>query len=320
MRKLHVVIAGVVVVGAAYLGGMYVVGGKTLSRFHQVIDKINQHDSQGYYEIKNEHHGIFSSTAVVAGGDKKQSMTVEAPVVFHHGFFSTDIDSQIVATGNGQYASQSINSKEDPIFVHVHAKHNGQLPDIRVEAKQLNLPDVNHDGSIVVSGLKFDLTRENASSSMSRLALDVSDVNAEAKHYKGSVSLNVDQFAADTLASIGASTFRGSVDEKDLEAKVVAMLQKSPRFEIEKLVVSGDDLKEVSIDGYVTINGKDLKNIKDVQMHAQQLVKGQLIIRNVPELAVMMAPVIGLTDIKAGDTVTFDVDAGHVKANGNELF
>ena len=319
MRKLHVAIAGVVVVGAAYLGGMYVVGGKTLSHFHQLIDKLNEHDSQGHYDIKDEHHGLFSSTATVVGGDKKQSMTVDAPVIFHHGFFSTDIDSQIVATGNGQYASQSLNSKEDPIFVHLHAQHGDQLPDIHIEAKQFKLPDVDQEGGIVIKGLKLDLVRESAPS-VSHLTLNVSDATVEAKHYKGSASLKVDQLVADTFASIAASGLNnGSVDDKDADAKVVTMLQASPRFEIENLAVSGDDLKEVSVNGYATIDGKELKSIEDVQARAQQLVKGQLVIRNVPEQAVMMAPMIGLTELKAGDTVTVDVDAGHVKVNGKQL-
>ena len=226
-------------------------------------------------------------------------------------------DSAIaLARQSGNLSPEELRSRAVALFL-------SQLPDMHIDAKQIALTGSSPaDKMGSIDGLKLDLVREGGASAVSHLTIDVKDVNAMGKHYKGNTSMKLDQSVVDTLMSVASSAAAngGHVSDEDAEAKVVALLQTSPRFVIDNLDVSGDDLKPVSMNGYVTIDGKDLKNIEDVQMHAPQLVKGQLIIRNVPEFAVMMAPMIGLTDIKAGDTVTVDVEAGHVKANGKTLF
>lgn len=196
-----------------------------------------------------------------------------------------------------------------------------QLPDAHFETKQLTLTNKYFNKSVGFDGASVDLVRENGSIPVSHLSLNIKDANVEGKHYKGDLSLKLDQAVVDTYTSIMSSAaLNRQFNEESAEAKVVALLQGSPRLVLEKLDISGDDIKPISVNGFLTVNGSDIKTSSDVNGRMQTLMKGQLVIHNIPELLVNYAMPIVLGDIKAGETVKFDVDNGHVAVNDQRWF
>lgn len=424
MKKTPIIIAGIVVVGAAYLGGLYVSGSKALSSLHQVVDRTNASQSKMHLDLQDEQRGLFSSSVKVVAVNTEKKVLVDAPLSLHHHLLSTDIDSHVAVSVDGKNVVSLEGAPDERLLLQAHVKHNqdgrgssvrisaqgkllldsdvpdnkwieqpdlnisraddgrltfslrerssqtvaddlqftdsdsfssvsydgawvdqaipviadnikndtkenrdrlvtllfSQLPDTHVEYKQWNLKSDSVD--VTLNDLKFDWVREYGATPSSHLAMSVQDANVMNKHYKGAVSLKADQRLIDTLMeavqTFGISARREG--KEALENKVVELVHSTPRLTLENLNVSGEDLKPVSAEGYLTINSNNVKTMAEFEKMAPRLLLGQLSIHGFPEQLVGLAAMMGMDDLKVGDDVKIDTADGHLTVNGKSLF
>lgn len=151
MRKTPAIIAGLAIVGAAYLGTLYVSGNKAMARLHQWVDDANAYQSKVHIDLQDEKKGLFTSTATIVIADAQGKVNIDAPLSLHHGLFSTDIDSRVAFVVNGQNVMTLAQASDDRFLVQAHVKHNddGRGSEMRVSTQ----------GVLVLSGRDGDELR-----------------------------------------------------------------------------------------------------------------------------------------------------------------
>lgn len=118
-----VVVAGLVVVGAGYFGGMHYASNKTMDFLHAQVDKINA-NAGSHAEIQDEKRGMFTSTAKVVLSDSE--VTINMPLTIQHGLFNTDVSSdEVRVQEHGENALKELGPNIESVKLAAHLHNSG---------------------------------------------------------------------------------------------------------------------------------------------------------------------------------------------------
>lgn len=229
-----IAIAGLIVIGGGYLGGMHYISNKTMDFLHAQADKINA-SQKNHAEIQDEQRGLFTSTAKVIVSNDTSS--ISAPLTVRHGLFNTDIESDDVRfQDNGHNALNVLGGNAEKATLAIHL-HNSSLKDndLRGSSIALTLPSQisasENDGSrIMLDNPALKLERNSDGKLVASMIADKVESSEDVASFSNfghtSVSLTYDAAWSEQLMAAGSAYAHDSSEQsrQNLETVLTAHL------------------------------------------------------------------------------------------------